>query len=154
MNFAFSCAPKFLGDERARFQIIPFRKKAESSDADPRRRRVLVVDDERLIADTTREILAGAGFDAIAAYDGSTALELASSFSPDYVLSDVLMPRMNGVEFAIAISGLLPSTKVLLFSGQAGISEILEQGRERGYHFDLIAKPVHPLALIERLKSL
>jgi CheY-like chemotaxis protein len=122
---------------------------------EPRRShtRVLVVDDHRLIAETLVEILRNAGFVAEAAYDGWEALGVASRFSPDCVLSDVLMPRMNGVELAIAIRNKYPATTILLFSGQAGISEILQEGQHRGYQFELIPKPIHPLRLIERLKK-
>jgi CheY-like chemotaxis protein len=117
------------------------------------RSKVLVVDDQKLIADTLAEILVNAGFDAVAAYDGWQALEVASRFHPDWLLSDVLMPRMNGVELAIAIRQKYPSATILLFSGQAGISEILQDGQQKGYEFELIPKPIHPLRLIERLKE-
>ena len=71
--------------------------------SEAKRPRVLVVDDEKLIVDTLAEILQNAGFHVAAAYDGWTALEAARLFHPDYLLSDVLMPKMNGVELAIAI---------------------------------------------------
>lgn len=93
--------------------------------------RVLIVDDEKLIADTLSEVLEQDGFQAVAAYDGRTALELATKFRPDSLLTDVLMPAMNGVELAIAITKMLPSVKILLFSGQAGISDILLGGKNR-----------------------
>jgi CheY-like chemotaxis protein len=64
-----------------------------------------------------------------------------------------LMPKMNGVELAVAIRKMYPSVKILLFSGQAGISEILIDARERGFEFELIPKPIHPLKLIERIKE-
>jgi len=117
------------------------------------RAKVMVVDDQRLIADTLAEILGNAGFDAIAAYDGFDALDKATRFHPNWVLTDVLMPRMNGVELAIALSKNHPKSSILLFSGQAGISEILHEGYRQGYEFELIAKPIHPLKLIERLKQ-
>ena len=116
-------------------------------------RKVLVVDDQHLIADTLAEILSNAGFDAVAAYDGWDALEKASRFQPHWVLTDVLMPRMNGVELAITMRQNYPLSSILLFSGQAGISEILQDAQRQGYQFELIAKPVHPLKLIERLKQ-
>jgi CheY-like chemotaxis protein len=68
------------------------------------------------------------------------------------LLADVLMPLMNCVELAIAIARMLPATKILLFSGQVGISDILRQGEEEGYVFDLVAKPIHPEKLVEHLK--
>lgn len=115
---------------------------------------VLVVDDEETLANTTVEILNISGFCAFVAYDGKTALELAAKFHPDILLTDVVMPEMNGIELAVALSELLPRTQVLLISGQAGTIDLLEKARSEGHAFDLIAKPIHPLKLIERLKEL
>jgi CheY-like chemotaxis protein len=117
------------------------------------RPRILVVDDEKLIADTITEILEGAGFHVAVAYDGWSALEIAARFHPEYLLSDVLMPRMDGVELAIAFQKICPAARILLISGQVGISEILLSGQKQGFEFELVAKPVHPLKLIERLKE-
>lgn len=122
---------------------------------EPQRSRptVLVVDDQRLIVDTITEILAGAGFEVIPAYDSSEALEAAGRLQPDYLLTDVLMPGMNGVELAIAVRKMYPAVKITLFSGQAGISEMLLEAQTRGYQFDFIAKPIHPVNLVARLKD-
>jgi CheY-like chemotaxis protein len=125
----------------------------ETTATRPAKPRILVVDDEKLIADTCAEILAGAGFDVRKAYEGFTALEIASKFRPDYLLTDVMMPQMNGVELAIWISKTLPSAKILLFAGQAGISEILLRAQEQGYEFELLAKPIHPIKLIEHFRD-
>jgi CheY-like chemotaxis protein len=116
--------------------------------------KVLVVDDERLLADTTAAILRRAGFNTKAAYDGFGALDAMTSFRPDYLLTDIMMPGMNGLELAIAITTIYPTTKILLFSGQAGIADILEESKAKGFEFPLLAKPVHPTKLIEGLKGL
>ena len=115
--------------------------------------KILIVDDEKRIADTLSEILEMSGYHVATAYDGWGALEVAARFHPDFLLSDVLMPQMNGVDLAIAMRKMYPDTKILLFSGQAGISEILLAGHRQGFEFELIAKPIHPLKLIERLKA-
>jgi hypothetical protein len=60
---------------------------------------------------------------------------------------------MNGVDLAIAIRKMYPDARILLFSGQAGISEILLDGQRQGFEFELIPKPIHPLKLIEQLKG-
>jgi DNA-binding NtrC family response regulator len=60
---------------------------------------------------------------------------------------------MNGVELAKAIRKMHPSTKILLFSGQVGVSEILLDAEQQGYYFELLAKPLHPAKLIERLRE-
>jgi len=113
-----------------------------------------VVDDERLVTDTLSEILEDAGYAVMKAYDGWEALELSSKRKPDYLLTDVLMPRMNGVELAIAIRKMQPTVRILLFSGNAGVSEILDEGRKAGYEFDTLGKPIHPNALLKRLSNL
>ena len=56
------------------------------------------------------------------------------------------------VELAIAITKLFPAKKILLFSGQAGVSDIVREGEEKGYVFDVFAKPIHPEKLMEHPK--
>lgn len=143
----------YATDESFMARIEPTSNANDAAGSQRRKIKVMVVDDQQLIADTLAEILGNAGFDAVAAYDGKEALELASRFHPDQLLCDVLMPRMNGVELAIAMRRNYPKATILLFSGQAGISEILQDGQRQGYEFELIAKPIHPLKLIERLKA-
>lgn len=115
--------------------------------------RILVVDDEVLIADTIVQILNRSGFIAEAAYGGTEAIEAARRSSPELILSDVLMPKVDGVEAAIAIQQFLPETRIILFSGQAATVEILARARQRGYTFELLAKPLHPSKLIEHLRQ-
>jgi CheY-like chemotaxis protein len=115
--------------------------------------RVLVVDDEQVIADTLAKILDLNGYDASAVYTGTAAVESARSLKPDLVISDVIMPDMNGIEAAISIRGFLPSCKILLFSGQAATADLLENARAQGHEFEILAKPVHPSDLPAKLKS-
>jgi CheY-like chemotaxis protein len=115
--------------------------------------RVLVVDDEQVIADTLAKILDLNGYDASAVYTGTAAVESARSLKPDLVISDVIMPDMNGIEAAISIRGFLPSCKILLFSGQAATADLLENARAQGHEFEILAKPVHPSDLLAKLKS-
>jgi CheY-like chemotaxis protein len=117
------------------------------------RSRVLVVDDERVIADTLAMILNQSGFEARPAYSGEKALDLASEWKPDMLISDVIMADLNGIEVAIRTRALLPKIKILLFSGQAATADLLEKARARGYEFEILAKPVHPQDLLTRLRS-
>lgn len=116
------------------------------------KRKVLVADDERVIADTLAMILNQSGFDARAVYSGEKALELASTFQPDMLISDVIMADLNGIDAAIRIRAILPGIKILLFSGQAATADLLEKARDGGYEFDILAKPVHPQDLLNRLR--
>ncbi len=115
--------------------------------------RVLVVDDEALIADTIVQILNRNGFIAEAAYSGAQAIEISKTLCPELVLSDVMMPQVDGVEAAIAIREHCPDTRIVLFSGQAATVEILARARERGHNFELLPKPIHPTQLIKHLRQ-
>jgi CheY-like chemotaxis protein len=114
---------------------------------------VLVADDERVIADTLVIILNQAGFSATAAYSGHKAVELAESLKPDMLISDVIMPDLSGIDAAIRIRSILPSCKILLFSGQAATADLLDKARAQGHEFEILAKPVHPQDLLAKLKS-
>jgi len=59
--------------------------------------KVLVADDERVIADTLAIILNQSGFEATAVYNGEKAVETARTLRPDMVISDVIMTDMNGI---------------------------------------------------------
>ena len=113
--------------------------------------KVLVVDDERVIADTLAMILNQSGFEARAAYSAEKALELGTTFTPDMLISDVIMADLNGIDAAIQFRGMLPKIKILLFSGQAATADLLEKARAHGYEFEILAKPVHPQDLLARL---
>ncbi len=115
--------------------------------------KILVVDDERVIADTLAMILNQSGFEALAVYSGEKAVEQASAFAPDMLITDVIMADLNGIDAAIRIRALLPQIKILLFSGQAATADLLEKARSQGYEFEILAKPVHPHDLLTKLRG-
>src|SRR5450755_2305095 len=115
--------------------------------------KVLVADDERVIADTLAIILNQSGFDATAVYSGEKAVEAARAMQPDMLISDVIMTDLNGIDAAIQIRALLPTCKILLFSGQAATADLLDRARSQGHEFEILAKPVHPQDLLARLRS-
>ncbi len=79
---------------------------------------VLVVDDERPIVNLLRDVLEDEGYTVIEAYDGATALALARSRHPDLVLSDIMLPHMNGAELArtLLADPPVPHLTVILMS--------------------------------------
>jgi CheY-like chemotaxis protein len=135
----------FAGDAS---QLSPCSRKTEEGS---RLLRILVVDDEGLIADTVAEILSENGYEAQAVYSGERAIELATERCPDILMSDVLMPQINGVETAKAVQSICPKVRILLFSGQAGTMDILKRARSEGHDFELMPKPIHPDQLLKRL---
>lgn len=111
---------------------------------------VLIVDDEKIIADTLSAIFNNSGFVAFAAYDAQSALDLAALVPPELLITDVVMPGMSGIDLAIAIETILPNCRILLFSGQASTVDLLEKARTLGHDFTTLTKPVHPTELLKR----
>jgi DNA-binding response OmpR family regulator len=119
-----------------------------------RPRIVLVVDDERIIADTLSIILTKSGFTVLTAYNGESALDMARISPPELLLSDVMLgPGIDGTELAIAMVQVLPECKVLLFSGHAATVDLLSKSRDLGYDFTLLVKPLHPADLLARIRD-
>ncbi len=119
-----------------------------------RRTRILVVDDEHLIADTLTSILNLSGFEAQAAYSGEQALEAVPDHCPDIVLTDVRMPGRNGIETGREILKRCPHIRVVLFSGQANVAGLVDAASRENGNFQLWSKPLHPRDLVRRLRAL
>lgn len=115
--------------------------------------RVLVADDERVIANTLTIILNRAGFEAQAVYSGRAAVDSLGSFEPDVLISDVMMPGMTGIEAALEVLAQRPGCRVLLFSGQASTAYLLQESQAKGYQFEILTKPVHPADLLAKLRG-
>lgn len=117
------------------------------------RPRVLVVDDETSIADTTATILSMSGYEATAAYDGNDALEAALLSPPHLVITDVVLPGMNGIELAITLQRVFPDCRIILFSGQASTVDLLAAAGSAARRFTLLSKPVAPEHLLATVKE-
>lgn len=115
--------------------------------------RVLVVDDDHLVADSLALIIRGRGFESRAVYSGEDAVDLALTWKPDAVIADVIMGKLDGVALASYLAQVLPSCKVLLISGNLDAAEIMNESKESGRAFPLLAKPVHPDHIFEFLGS-
>ena len=114
---------------------------------------VLVVDDESVIADTLSMILSQSGYASIAVYDAESALEVARLTPPQLLITDVVMPGLNGIDLGVEVRALVPDCKVLLFSGQAGTVDLLGDPKYAVHNFVLLNKPVHPRELLAHISD-
>lgn len=114
---------------------------------------VLVVDDDRKLADALSVVLNQHGYSARAAYGGADAIQKALKTPPDFILMDVMMSGIDGVDSAIAISETLPNCRILLMSGAESARQRLEKGSRRGHTFELMMKPVLTDSLLEKLRA-
>lgn len=115
------------------------------------RPRIYVVDDEWIIAESLATILAKEGYRAQAFHNPGQAMVRALDQPPDVLIADVMMPGMPGTELAMALRSAGQQCRILLFSGQASAVDLLGDARQRGFDFELLEKPVHPLQLLMRL---
>jgi two-component system cell cycle sensor histidine kinase/response regulator CckA len=113
--------------------------------------RILVVDDEPLVRRFAARVLEEEGFLVSQAADGVEALRLLREEVPDVdaVVSDVVMPRLNGVELLRVLSSTHPQLPVLLISGYPG-REL--EGMGIAAPCGILAKPFAPERLVEELR--
>lgn len=118
------------------------------------KKRVLVVDDEPALANTLAIIFQRAGYEATAVYSCESALPLIDKLQPLVIVTDVVMPGMNGITLAMKIRTSYPSCGVVLFSGNADTQELLELARRDGHDFEILAKPVSPPYMLAKVAEL
>lgn len=116
-----------------------------------KRCRVLIADDETIIADTLAQILNASGFEAEPVYSGEKAVEAAQSVHPDAFIADVVMGQMSGIESAVRIKRIKPDCKIILLSGQAATASLLHNANTEGHRFEILSKPVHPRVILDLL---
>ena len=115
-----------------------------------------MVDDELSIVETMRMILEISGYTVSTAVSGLQAIAKAEEACPDLLLSDVMMPGLNGFEAALRIKKRCPGCRLLFFSGYSGSPELLrlsENLKDSGHDFEVLSKPLHPSMLLEKVKS-
>ncbi len=112
--------------------------------------KVIVADDERSIAETMALILNTHGFNARPVNSGEAAIEIAAEFKPDFLVSDIRMGNLNGIEAALRVREQWPACKVVFFSAAMVDDETHHRLRELG--FDFLRKPLHPSHLLAHLR--
>jgi DNA-binding NtrC family response regulator len=115
--------------------------------------RVLVVDDDAVIATTTSLILNGTGFESVAAFSGVQALDIARAQTFHMLVTDVIMHPMNGIELAVEFLEIHPTAQVLLITGTFDAARVALEELPRGREFPVLQKPLYPGDLIERLRA-
>lgn len=116
--------------------------------------RVFIVDDEMSIAKMMSVVLQMNLFDAVPYDDPLQALEAARVAPPDYLISDIMMKGMTGIELATKIRSEIPACKILLYSGQPDAPQMVQEARNSGFDFPFLQKPIHPTDLVAVLRGL
>ena len=93
-------------------------------------------------------------FDALPFADPQEALDAARGDTPDFLLTDIMLRGMSGIELAAIVQREMPSCKILLFSGQVDAARLVKQACEEGHIFAFLQKPIHPTELVAAIRSL
>ena len=110
---------------------------------------ILVVDDERLICDLLRSVLAGHGHEVLMAMNGRDGLELFKKHRPRFTLLDLRMPEMNGIEVLKQIRAIDPQAAVLILTAW-GSDALEQQARQLGV-VDFLSKRLSLDVLVEAM---
>ncbi len=113
--------------------------------------RVLVIDDEVAIADSLTRILRGHGFDAMPEYSARGAVVAASKFDPDVLITDIVMPGINGLDLAEWFSKAHPDCRIILTSSNLLHFDSSYLSFEHTQEISFVPKPVLIPELLEVL---
>jgi CheY-like chemotaxis protein len=130
------------------------REPEEHRRMEPRKGTILLVEDEEAVRKFVRNVLEREGYSVMEARDGlegETLLE-STGVRPDLLLSDIIMPRMGGVQLARSVRKSHPEIPILLMSGYT--EEDFSRQAEPGESFQVLQKPFSSQALFGKIAEL
>lgn len=117
------------------------------------KKRILVVDDETVIAHLLSNRLKNWGYDVLIATSGTDGLEMAQKENPDLVLLDIRMPDLDGCEVCVRLRERNETSRSrIMFVTALGLPEHIEMGFQAGPD-DYLVKPFEPQELRERIEA-
>ena len=119
------------------------------------KKRVLVVDDDHLVADTLRLVFNANGYESEAVYSAADALARARTFAPGLLLCDISMPEQSGLQLAEAVHSEMPDCKLLMLTAYASNALKVEQHVSRTRRpLKFLTKPCRPELLLHEAQTL
>jgi CheY-like chemotaxis protein len=117
--------------------------------------RVLVVDDEQLVADTLKLVFEKSGFSAQAAYSVNSAMQFVRSFRPDLLLCDITMPGKDGLALVNEITHELPSCRIMVLTGfYSNLKAVRDEATRLRRPLSVLTKPCQPDDLLREAAAL
>ncbi len=118
-------------------------------------RRILIVDDEHVVADTLKIIFTQHGFSAHAVYSAAEAMACVAAFEPDILLCDINMPDKNGIELIAEMSTERPDCPILVLTGAyASIHNVRERASQLKRNLSILPKPCQPSEVLRAANAL
>jgi DNA-binding response OmpR family regulator len=117
--------------------------------------RILIVDDDRLVADTLCMVFQVNGFESEARYSAREGFERAQTFAPALILCDVTMPEESGLQFAVRVQDAMPETRMLMLTAySSNVADVRAQSRRLKRPLHLLSKPCRPDDLLRETRAL
>ena len=113
-------------------------------------KKILVVDDEKPIADILQFNLKKEGYEVFCAYDGNEALKMVEERQPDLILLDIMLPQRDGMEVCREVRKKYETPIIMLTAKDSEIDKVL--GLELGAD-DYVTKPFSTREIIARVKA-
>ena len=117
-----------------------------------RKDKVLLVEDDSTLSFIVQDALTREGFDVVCASNGEEGLKISKESKPDVIVTDVMMPKMDGFEMVRLIRIATPDVPVLFLTARTALDDVVK-GFELGAN-DYIRKPFQILELVVRIKAL
>lgn len=114
--------------------------------------KILIIEDEKLLADSLKALLEKKGFDVECVYDGESGAEYAETGVYDLLILDVMMPRMDGFEVARSVRAKRCGTPILMLTARSGLEDRI-RGLNAGADYYLI-KPFDSRELLACVNAL
>jgi CheY-like chemotaxis protein len=119
------------------------------------KQRILVVDDDHLVADTLKLIFEASGYESEAVYSAEAGLARARTFAPGLLVSDVTMPHETGLQLAEKMNRELPACKLILLTAYASnVSKVERHAIQMNRPLKLLNKPCRPELLLSECHAL
>ncbi len=136
-------------------EIVRLFDEYKVSDDIHHKKKILVVEDEFGLQETFRDIFTMEGYDVRVAVDGIDGFEMYKKFLPDLVFTDVVMPKMSGLDLVLKIREINPDVKVIYISGFFGIRRLRTQlDKEIFKHgYPTLAKPFKTSEMLDLVKD-
>lgn len=119
------------------------------------KQRILVVDDDRMVADTLNLIFQANGYESEAVYSAAAGLARARTFAPGLLLSDVTMPHETGLQLAEKMNREMPGCKLMLLTAySSNVAKVEQHAAQMNRPLKLLNKPCRPELLLSECHAL
>jgi CheY-like chemotaxis protein len=117
--------------------------------------RILIVDDDAMVAETLTLIFRKNGFDVRSCNSAQEGLQFARSFRPDLLVCDILMPTRDGLDLVADVTRELPSCRILVLTGfYADLAAVEKHSRNLPRPVGILTKPCQPSDLLRQANAM